>query len=89
VNDGPARLHNPTVRDIRDALSRTLRDDFELCWKQACAHVGIEVDEMAPSDEEFDRLITEIATIDPLCHVMAMSWRIRRTAARKLAALGR
>ena len=89
VNNSPGRLHNPTITDIRDALGRTLREDFELAWKQACTHVGIDVDRSEVTDEQFDRLIAEIATIDPLSHVMAMSWRIRRTASRKLAALGR
>jgi len=82
-------LHNPTIDDVRGALTRTLREDFEPAWREACTRVGIHPDAHALGDEEFDRLIAEIATIDPLSRVMALSWRIRRTAARKLAALGR
>jgi hypothetical protein len=70
-------------------LSRLLGDRYPCVWMGLCSAVGIDAESPVVNDDEFDRLLDEMAQQDALCHVLAMSWRIRRTAAAKLAALGR
>ena len=80
----------PTVDDVRDGLRATLAPvDFERVWTEVCAHVGVPTTVSSLPDSELDALLDQIATQDRLCKVLAMSWRIRCTAARKLHALGR
>ncbi len=78
-----------TLQDVRTGLSRALREDYEATWLAACAAAGTDPGPGDADDPAFDRLLDGIAAQSPLCRVMAMSWRIRRTAARKLEALGR
>ena len=49
----------------------------------------IDPDAEQVDDLAFDRLLDSLAEQDPRSRVIATSWRIRRTAARKLAELGR
>jgi hypothetical protein len=50
---------------------------------------SVATDAATIDDDHFDRLLDAIAAHNRLCRVMAMSWRIRRTAAFKLATLNR
>lgn len=79
----------PTVGDLKTGLGRTLGQDFESAWADICARADIGTDAATIDDDHFDRLLDAIAAHDRLCRVMAMSWRIRRTAAFKLATLNR
>lgn len=79
----------PAVEDVRIGLRRTLGENFDTVWPDVCARLGMPPDAQTLPDDRFGDLLTAIADHDRLCHVLAMSWRIRRTAARKLAELGR
>ena len=79
----------PTLDDLRTGLSRTLGPDFVAAWADICRRADISADVTTLDDRSFDRLLEAIAEQDRLCRVMAMSWRIRRTAAQKLAAINR
>lgn len=80
----------PTVGDVRDGLRATLdADDFDRVWADVCRTTSISPDASTVSEATLDHLLTEISAQDRLCNVLAMSWRIRCTAARKLAELGR
>ncbi len=80
----------PTVDDIRTGLLRVLgEDELATLWAASCTRLGVPAETRALSEDQVDRLLGMVAQHDRLCHVMAMSWRIRSTAARKLAALGR
>ncbi|GAA1881901.1 hypothetical protein [Lapillicoccus jejuensis] len=80
----------PTVTDVRDGLEATLpADDFELVWAEVCARVGVPTTVSVLDDAQLDSLLTQVAAQGSLCRVLAMSWRIRATAARKLTQLGR
>jgi hypothetical protein len=79
----------PSFSDIRGGLAKTLLDDFQPAWAEICRSAGIAPDCHDLDDEAIDHLLEVIAGRDPLCRVLAMSWRIRRTAAQKLAEIGR
>jgi hypothetical protein len=79
----------PTIDDFRLTLRRSFGDDFNSVWEKMCASAGIPPDARSLDDQQADRLLDVIAAKDRLCHVISMSWRIRLTAARKLAELGR
>lgn len=85
---GP-QVADPEVRDVRESLTRVLGDDFEATWADVCGRVPIDPLADVIVDAEFERLITLLAERGSTCRVIAMSWKIRRTAFRKLAALGR
>lgn len=78
----------PTLVDVRTGLNRTLGSQFEDAWLKICVRADISPDADSLDDAQFDQLLDAIADHDRLCRVIAMSWRIRRTAARKLADLG-
>ena len=80
---------DPTVDQVRDVLRRVLGDLFEQTWSRACVAARVDPDADHADDVGFDRLLDSLAEQDPLSRVIATSWRIRRTAARKLAELGR
>lgn len=84
-----ASLGAPTVSDIRSGMERLLTEDFDAVWAELCAAARIPVSTVTLDDTEMDRLLAALAARDALCRVLAMSWQIRRTAARKLSALGR
>ena len=80
----------PTVHDVRTGLVQTLgAQEGEAVWTSLCTSLGVPagVDELDPG--RFEELLTLLSHHDRLCHVLAMSWRIRSTAARKLAEIGR
>jgi hypothetical protein len=80
---------SPTVTDIRDRLERALGAEFDAAWADLCERANIRSD-VPPDDElSIEVLLDQVALRDPLCQVMSLSWRIRRTANRKLHALGR
>ena len=89
TNDRRSAGTPPTVEDVRIGLRRTLGENFDTVWPDVCARLGVPSDTQTLPDDRFDDLLTAISGHDRLCHVLAMSWRIRRTAARKLAELGR
>ncbi len=84
-----ASLGAPTVSDIRSGMEQLLTDDFDAVWAELCAAAQIPASIVTLDDTGMDRLLAAVAARDSLCRVLAMSWQIRRTAARKLAALGR
>lgn len=80
----------PTVVDVREGLAATLpAETFDLVWAEVCARVGVPTTVSVLHEDELDRLLTHVAAQGSLCRVLAMSWRIRSTAARKLTQLGR
>lgn len=80
----------PTVDDVREGLRATLTPVvFERVWAEVCAQISVPTTVSSLPDSELDALLDQIATQDRLCKVLAMSWRIRCTAARKLHQLGR
>lgn len=79
----------PTLADVRAGLTKTLGDEYDGAWQAACSKAHVAPDATAVDDAQFDALLTAIGERDRLCHVLALSWRIRRTAARKLSELGR
>lgn len=87
--DTDSVLAAPTIADVRVGLTRVLGEGFEDVWGLACAAVPIPKDLQDLDDDQFDQLLSRIADQGPLCRVLAMSWWIRRTAALKLAELGR
>lgn len=89
ISDRSSAIGPPTVEDLREGLRKTLGDGYEEAWRSMCSTLRIDPTASTLTDEEFDRLLDEVASHDRLCHVLSMSWRIRRTAARKLAELGR
>jgi hypothetical protein len=74
---------------VRGSLAHVLGAEFETTWTDVCREVPIDPAADTIVDAEFERLITLLAERGSTCRVIAMSWKIRRTAARKLAALGR
>lgn len=80
----------PTVTDVREGLAATLpADTFELVWAEVCARTGVPTTVSDLDEADLERLLTHVAGQGSLCRVLAMSWRIRATAARKLTQLGR
>ena len=75
--------------DMRVAAARVFGDDHPATWDTLCAAADVAPDAVDASDEQIDAVLDGLAAHDPLGRVMAMSWRIRRTAARKLTELGR
>ena len=82
-------LHAPRVDEVRESLRRLLGDDYEAAWAAACARVPMNIDTPVLDEDQFERLLDGLAERGSLSRVIAMSWRIRRTAARKLSELGR
>ena len=79
----------PTVDDVRLGLQRTLGCEFVTVWAAVCATLAVAPEITTLPADRFDELLTAVSHHDRLCHVLAMSWRIRCTAARKLAELDR
>jgi hypothetical protein len=80
----------PTVLDVRAGLTQTLgAEESDRLWSSICTEVGVHTDATDLDAEQLDRLLTALSGHGRLCNVLAMSWRIRATAARKLADLGR
>ncbi len=80
----------PTVHDVRTGLEQSLGlKGGEAVWSSLCAALGVRTDVASLEPDRFEELLTLLSRHDRLCHVLAMSWRIRATAARKLADIGR
>ncbi len=75
------------VRD--DLLANHDQLDAESVWREICERASLPPTASFLSEREFDALVDQIAVHDPLCNLLARSVRIRRTAARRLAELGR
>jgi len=90
ITFGPTtRITAPTIGDVRGSLQQVLQEEFDPVWTVVCAAVPVAVTVEQLDEEGLDRFIAALAEQGPLCRVVAMSWKIRRTAARKLAELGR
>ena len=79
----------PTLSQVRRALERVLGNEFDGTWHRLCDRLTVDPTADDVDDEQFDRVLTGLEEADPLSRVVATSWRIRRTAARKLAELNR
>jgi len=92
---GPTRrmLHSsdiePSVGDLRRGLKQVLDEGYEAVWASICTRAGADPTAANLNDGDFEALLSALGDLGPLCAVLATSWRIRRTAARKLAELGR
>ena len=86
-----APVSHPTVGDVRESAERLLGNEFATIWADVCHQAGV-ADEPAAVDldaDAFGRLLDALAGKGSTSRVIAMSWKIRRTAALKLAELGR
>ncbi len=79
----------PTLVDARACLRRCLGEDFDSIWCQACAAADIDVTADDADDAHADVLVDRLSAHDGASRAALMSWRIRRRAARNLAALAR
>jgi len=79
----------PTVPEVRASLERLLGPDFSGIWAAVCVQARIAPEAQLISETEFDELLEAMCARGSICRVIAMSWKIRRTAARKLAEIGR
>jgi len=82
----------PTVEDLRIGLQRILGDEFDGIWDVLCVGSGIDPqdpDGEGISNAHVDVLLESIADHDPLCRIISMSWRIRRSASEGLESAGR
>ncbi|MGD0810363.1 MAG: hypothetical protein ABSA91_11735 [Acidimicrobiales bacterium] len=79
----------PSIQDVRHGMARALGDNFAETWGTICDRCHVPMDAEALNDNDFSRLLDGIADHNALCRVLAMSWKIRRTADRKLTELGR
>jgi hypothetical protein len=84
-----ASLAAPSAVDVEKGLAQVLGEEGPMVWSDICAqaHVGPAANTIDGTD--LDRLLDVLAAQSRLCAVLAMSWRIRRTAAQRLAELGR
>lgn len=79
----------PTVPEVRESLERLLGPDFAEVWQAVWVQSRIAPEAHMITDVEFDDLLEAMCARGSICRVIAMSWKIRRTAARKLAEIGR
>lgn len=79
----------PTVGDVRTGLQQSLGTSYDAVWAELCDRLRVQPDVASLAPDQLDRLLDQLSQHDPLCRVLAMSWRIRCTASRKLAAVGR
>jgi hypothetical protein len=82
-------IQPPTLADIREGLKRMITEDFDSVWDEICRTAGVSPSAGSLDEAGTDRLLNAVGNYDRMCTVMAMSWRIRLTAARKLAEIGR
>jgi len=85
----PTTSPSPGIEDVRFGLSKALLGAYEPAWAEICRECGIVPDCTHLDAAKFDHLLEVLARRDPLCRVLAMSWRIRRTAFQKLEQIGR
>jgi hypothetical protein len=82
-------IATPTVPEVRESLERLLGPEFTDVWQDVCLRACIAPEAHMITDVEFDELLEAMCARGSICRVIAMSWKIRRTAARKLAEIGR
>jgi hypothetical protein len=79
----------PTVPEVRASLARLLGPEYDETWTAVCQRADIAPEAITISEPEFDALLDAMCERGSISRVIAMSWKIRRTAARKLAEIGR
>ena len=84
-----ADIATPTVPEVRESLERLLGPAFAEVWQDVCLRARVSPEAHMITDVEFDELLEAMCARGSICRVIAMSWKIRRTAARKLAEIGR
>lgn len=82
-------IADPSMAEVRVSLERVIGADFDALWSGICSEARVTPDADTVSDDEFDAVIDAMCRRGSVSRVIGMSWRIRRTAARKLAELGR
>ncbi|MEZ5216007.1 MAG: hypothetical protein R2705_02380 [Ilumatobacteraceae bacterium] len=84
-----AATAEPDILDVKHSLERVLGEEFDAIWADICTSCALGGDEQHLDDGPLDKLLDTLISKGAICRVVAMSWKIRRTAAHKLAALGR
>ncbi len=63
--------------DFRTHVEGALGTEFPQVWRPLCARNGIGPGAADVDDRRFDRLLSDFSRRDPLCGLLARSWRIR------------